>query len=318
MPNVFHGTDEAWARPRAPLLRQDHTLEISTLETMHENHATIARRSIRTVLAGGVLAFAGCTTAPDAGPPVLGWSECQPEQVEVLILGTFHFDQQEAVDILAADRQAELAQLLAWLAEFAPDKVAVEHPYARNEPLNELFEQYLQAPEGSIGSSNETYQIGFRLARRLGHDQVLAVDVPMNLWHDSIQVFDEQYPGARQRLRRRWNVQYPPSPKPTAGAPLADLIRAWNTEPLPAMPEFGRFMPLVEGDLYAGALKLRPWYDRNLRIVQNLFRVLEEGDDRIFLVIGGSHVPVLRQIIDLTPQLCAVDALPYIPDTSKT
>lgn len=64
--------------------------------------------------------------------------------------------------------------------------------------------------------------------------------------------------------------------------------------------------------LYAGALKLRPWFDRNLRIVQNFFRVLEPGDDRLFMVMGYSHVPVLRQILDLTPQLCAVDVLPWL------
>jgi hypothetical protein len=71
-------------------------------------------------------------------------------------------------------------------------------------------------------------------------------------------------------------------------------------------------MPLVEGDVYAGTLKLRPWYDRNLRIVQNFFRILEEDDDRLLLIIGGSHVPVIRHIIDATPQLCAVESMPVI------
>lgn len=269
-------------------------------------------RGLGVLLPGLVVLMAGCATTLENGPPARQSEECQPEQVEVMLLGTFHFDQQDAIDVLSPDRQQEIERLLDALARFEPDRVAVEYPFARNARLDSVYRSYLEHPEGSLSSSNETGQIGFRLARRLGHERVFGVDVPMNLWHDSIQVFDDRYPGARERLRRRWNVRYPSGPQPDPDETLVELLRRWNGERLPAMPEFGLFMPLVEGDVYAGALKLRPWYDRNLRIVQNFFRILEEGDDRLFMVVGGSHVPVLRQILDLTPQLCAVDVLPYL------
>jgi hypothetical protein len=276
-------------------------------------------RNLATVILGvliGMLAVAGWDAVRPTmlanGPPALAWSECDPEQVEVMVLGTFHFAQTDAVDILGADRQAELGRLLDGLEEFAPDRIAVEFPYARNDELNARYASYLEAAEDAVGSRNETQQIGFRLARRLGHGEVHGVDVPMNLWHDSIQIFDDRYPRARGQLRREWDVRYPAGPTPTADTPLAELLRPWNTENHPGMQEYGLFMPLVEGDVYAGALKLRPWYDRNLRIVQNFFRILEGDDDRLLLVIGGSHVPVIRHIIDATPQLCAVESMPVI------
>ena len=251
-------------------------------------------------------------TVLEMGPPPMQWGECQPEQVEVLILGTFHFAQQDEVDVLAPDRQEELVELIGALAKFAPDKVAVESPYDQNEDLNNAYRQYLAIPPGRVTSRNETVQIGFRLARSLGHDRVFGVDVPMNMWHDSIQVFDDMYPGARGKLRRKWSVRYPPSPEPEATASLMEMLRLWNGADPPGNSEYGLFMPLVEGDVYAGALKLRAWYDRNLRVVQNLFRVLSESDDRLVLIIGGSHVRVLRQILDMTPQLCAGDPLSYM------
>jgi len=68
----------------------------------------------------------------------------------------------------------------------------------------------------------------------------------------------------------------------------------------------------VEDEVYAGALKLRPWYDRNLRIVQNLFRVADPAGDRVLLVIGAGHLRLLKQILEMTPQLCAVSALPVL------
>lgn len=270
------------------------------------------RSSILTVF-GAVLGPAVCATALAQGPPASpAGVACQPGQVQVLVLGTFHFAQQNQVDLMTPVRQAELNALVDRLATFSPDRVTVEFAFARNDALNEAYARYLAAAEDAIASPNETYQIGFRLARRLGHHRIYGVDVPMNLWDDSVSVFDDEYPGARERLRGRWNVRYPPAPRPTAGLTLSEMLRPWNDQALPAMPEYGRFMPLVEGDVYAGALTMRRWYDRNLRIVQNFFRVLEPGDDRLFMVVGGSHVAVLRHLLDATPQLCAVDPLPFI------
>lgn len=264
-------------------------------------------------LAGAAcIGLTGCARTLEESAPAMGVDGCQPGQVRVLVLGTFHFAQQDRIDVLAPDRQAELGRLLEGLARFAPDRVAVESPWTANEALNTAYDRYLAAAEDAIRSPNETYQVGFRLARRLGHERVFGVDVPILLWDDSIQVFDDEYPTSRRDLRRRWGLRYPSAPKVAASLTLEENLRPWNAAALPAMPEFGLFMPLVEGDIYAGALKMRPWYDRNLRIVQNLFRILEPGDERLFLIIGGSHVRVLRHLLDATPQLCAVDPLPYL------
>lgn len=265
------------------------------------------------LLIGGVTVWLGArTTTLDHGPPPMSWEECRPEQVEVMVLGTFHFSQQEAVDVHSERRQRELADLLRSLERFAPHRVAVEYPRARDEELNRSYRRYLELPADSLASSNEIAQIGFRLARRLEHDRVHGVDVPIELWNDSIRVFDERFPGARERLRDRWDVRYPPAPEPDPELTMSENLRVWNTDAPRSIPEFGRFMPLVREDVYAGALKLRPWFDRNLRTVQNLLRIAETPGDRVLLVIGGSHVRVLRQIMDMTPQLCAVDPSPYL------
>ena len=277
----------------------------------------------RSFLIGLTVATAACGTTLESGPPPLASSACEPEQVQVMVLGTFHMEQVES-DIMSPPRQQELDQLIDALAAFNPDRVTVEFAYARNDEINEGYQRYLQIPADSLSWEDEIGQIGFKLARRLGHDSVYGVDVPMDLWNDSIRYFDDQYPNARGKLRGQWDVEYPRTrytrqPATDATYPLVDLLHPWNTEAPPSLPEFGRFMPLVEGDIYAGALKLRPWFDRNLRIVQNFFRVLDPAEDqRLFMVVGGSHVRVLREIVNLTPQLCAVSPLPYLGASAGT
>lgn len=251
-------------------------------------------------------------TVIGGGAAPLSWPDCQPEQVEVLILGVFHFAQQDELNVLEPEFQEQVSRLVDELEGFGPDKVAVEHPFAENEELNSRYGRYLQREDETPAWTNETAQIGFRLARRFGHDRVYAVDVPIDLWHDSIRVFDERYPGARRRLRSRWDVLHA-DPDRGDGASLAAVLTAGNRDLPPANSEmYARFLPLVEGDIYAGALKLRPWYDRNLRIVQNFFRILEEDDERLFMVVGWGHLRVLKQILEITPQLCAVDPVPYL------
>lgn len=271
------------------------------------------------LLAGGVAYLASRPTVIDGGAAPMTWAECRPEQAEVMVLGTFHFAQyDDYVDVLEPARQEQLGRVLDGLEGFAPDRIAVEYPRARSARLDSAYRRYLDRPADSVASRNEIQQVGFRLARRLERDRVHAVDVRMDLWHDSIEVFDERWPDARSDLRGRWDVRYrSPDPDELAERPLAEILVAANRDLPPSQGTlYGRFLPLVKEDVYAGALKLRPWYDRNLRIVQNLFRALEPGDGRLLLVIGSSHVRVLKQILELTPQLCPVDPVPYLRTSS--
>lgn len=248
-----------------------------------------------------------------AGAAPLAWAECQPGQIEVMILGTFHFAQSDAIDILEPGRQRELDTILGGLEAWAPDRIAVEYPYAERDTLRMRYDAYLGRDAGDPSSRNEISQVGFRLGRRLGHDEVYGIDVPMNLWDDSIQVFDDRWPRSRGGLRARWPARYADAPRDAAGATLAETLRRLNRDEAPGNSEmYGGFLPLVEEDVYAGALKLRPWYDRNLRIVQNLFRIADPADHRILLVIGAGHLRVLKQILEVTPQMCPVSAIPYL------
>ena len=58
----------------------------------------------------------------------------------------------------------------------------------------------------------------------------------------------------------------------------------------------------AENEHYPGADSTTAWYNRNLRIFANLQRITEKKDERILLIIGAGHVPILRHAIQASPQ----------------
>ena len=54
------------------------------------------------------------------------------------------------------------------------------------------------------------------------------------------------------------------------------------------------------------------WYDRNLRIFANLKRITESPDDRILVIFGAGHVPILKHAIACSPKHELVDLREYL------
>jgi hypothetical protein len=75
---------------------------------------------------------------------------------------------------------------------------------------------------------------------------------------------------------------------------------------------FYSFVPLVEGDNYAGADMVNTWYHRNLRIFSNLHQITESDQDRILVVYGQGHVPLLKQFANDSPYFKVEDVLKYL------
>src|SRR6266550_3772050 len=72
----------------------------------------------------------------------------------------------QADDVLAPKRQAEIAQVMAVLKRFQPTKIAVERDPGDNR-LSKDYADYLAGKHEL--TRNEIEQLGFRLAKELGH-----------------------------------------------------------------------------------------------------------------------------------------------------
>jgi pheromone shutdown protein TraB len=61
-----------------------------------------------------------------------------------------------------------------------------------------------------------------------------------------------------------------------------------------------------------GADLLAKWYERNIYMYANLQRLAEPGE-RILVIVGSGHAPILRELATYDPQMLLVDVLEYLP-----
>lgn len=234
------------------------------------------------------------------------------ETVEVAVLGTYHFAQDSRWDELAPAAQADLERLTEELANWQPTKIVLEKEPEWQDNLQVQYETYLDHPEFLDTLSNEIYQIGFRLAAKMGHSRLYLFDdhPPFigSLKGFSFDNFERQaraenpdlFDQHREAILSRW--AHNDSLQARLG--LYDRIRLLN-HPKVVQTDAQR-MHLYElragiGQSWIGPDWLGRWYQRNLRMISYLFTFMEDGD-RILIVVGSNHKWVMDELLRQTPE----------------
>jgi hypothetical protein len=75
---------------------------------------------------------------------------------------------------------------------------------------------------------------------------------------------------------------------------------------------FRSMVPIVEGANYQGADMVNTWYHRNLRIFSNFHKISDSPTDRIFVVYGAGHIPLLQRFAEDSPYFRLDDVQDYL------
>jgi len=262
---------------------------------------------------------AGSSALPTGFP-----ARCAPDEVQVMLLGTYAFPgnafdavKESPDDMLSLRRQEELQELAARLADWAPQQVAVDWPFALNDTTAARYRRY--AAGASTSSRNEGAQVGFRVARRLGHADVLGFGQPWTARSDSADALFRRRPDLRQRVDSTIRARQREADS-LAGwrrdATVTEQLRALNSDGAlhggHSAALFGGFLEALDGDNGGGADVISDWYARNARMAQNLTRLVQPGTRRVLALVHADHVPALRSILDESPRYCPVSPLPFL------
>ena len=257
----------------------------------------------------------------------------------IMILGTAHLSNPgmdgvnlKMDDVLAPKRQREIQQLIEQLKAFKPNKIAMEVDFSRDAEINADYQGYLK---GTFQlRRNEGHQIGFRLAKQVGHSKIYCVDyfrsskdnpifrggIDSNL----INTIDF----AKKHNQEHLFGSHPVDPgkvivdadgtvwiEPEKYEPIIDmLIRlnqpAWSRASQRAYLHDAR---IGLGDEYPGVNWLvHIWYDRNLKIFVNITRITESADDRILLMMGAGHIFLVQQFLEDSGDYIVESPLKYL------
>jgi hypothetical protein len=297
-----------------------------------------ARHGIGAAVAAGAAAAALCIGAPlraqdaPARPDFLGLT--QP-RAAVLLLGTFHFDYPDLdvekpghrVDVATLELQRQIDEVVERLAAYRPTRIAVEARVERQGRLDSLYHAYLDG-RWELGRS-EVYQLGFRLARRLGHDRVWAVDTErhdlfVDLARSSLEPRSAELFATDSAWRGRFRAlsAWEDSTWAAGGGTLRELFLRKND---PDRIRVGHMAYSVgffrfdgEEGGYLGADFVSGWYNRNLRIFRNLQRITRGPEERLLLIIGSGHLPILRFVVEHSPEYVLEEVGDYLRLTAPT
>jgi len=280
-----------------------------------------------------------------------------PEQAtsvaHVMLLGTFHFQDagldwyhpQHDIGILSEKRQYQIEDILTRLAAFAPTKIAVERRPDTQAQLDREYQDYLQH-RFSLPPT-EVYQLGFRLAQRLGHPRVYGIDAwgryyepPLDLelygqgrtTQELNEFLEKQFqfdPNAtlRQYAQRHNQEQHITAWEQafTTAAQAGDqdkmiqslretLVRCNREQVL--LENHGLYLTgwfkIGVTHEYPGVDWVTAWYSRNLRIFANLQRITEDGEERLLVIYGLGHIPLLRHCVVASPEYQLIEVEEYL------
>ena len=242
---------------------------------------------------------------------------------EIMVLGTFHFNQQDQFDIQSKINQAAIRELIDKLKKFRPTKIVIEKEAKYSGYFNELYQQYRKGIFSIDSLDNEVYQVGFRLAEQLGHDSIwLFDDHPAFIGSlegfsfDSLQAYAQANDAGyfdlyEEEITAVWDSIN------TVGdtLELVDYVSLLNS------PQMQRYnihrihmyeYRIGTGDNFIGADWLGRFYQRNLRMLANIMKFNSIGEDKILVVVGSNHKWILDQLILNTPEFRLVQPSKYL------
>lgn len=224
----------------------------------------------------------------------------------LVVLGTYHMGTPgnnvvngKVDDVTSPERQKQMAELIERLKKFKPTKIVLECD-SDDAKTQAAYGKYLS---GSYQlSKNETNQIGFRLAKALGHKKVYCVDWS-DFWDDpSINYekyaskdpeMDSFLKGIYRKLKEGVDAEF----AKLYTLPITDQLILLN-QPDRIEKEnkiYFDLMRIGRGKEYAGANYVSWWYRRNLVILTNIIRITDSPNDRILVIYGYGHLKLLTQ-----------------------
>ncbi len=251
-------------------------------------------------------------------------SQNQQERIEVLNMGTFHFGPTNDASSTEFDEHSDenlkaAHEIARSIAKAKPTILAVEQTPETQETLRRYYQEYLDNPSAPLKFYGEISMLVFEVGRLAGipADKLFCIDHKLNYQYR----FDETDRNTIDKaLYKAYTSNYqsfhPEIRLNYDGMSLREILYQGNTD---AYLDFLIHVNAdqlalygTEEDPFMGADQAALYYQRNLRMYANFNAIPAETNDRIFVLMGGSHTAYFRDFISRSIKYQSVEVLPYL------
>ncbi|MEP2772427.1 MAG: DUF5694 domain-containing protein [Fulvivirga sp.] len=239
---------------------------------------------------------------------------------KVMVLGTFHFHRggdgsdvvaKNHIDITSEENQKKIEAIAdSIVAIYKPTIIAVEWLPKYQGVIDTLYTYYRN--DNWELKTNEAFQLGFRIAKKLGLPKVHCIDnrppqpetvTSIDDWQhygDSLnqssiwQEYDtvnQQYNAYMDSLLAVLNVQE-----------YLELLNRTEVQERNKMLWLTGLVNLGYGDKYIGADLTGHWYRRNTRLFVNTRSFCKTKEERILIIYGQAHKWALDELFEGSPE----------------
>ncbi len=242
----------------------------------------------------------------------------QNKKVNVILLGTYHFNNpgNDAVknqerSILTEESQKGLEQITDQIKKkYMPDQIFVESDFNQKAKLDWQYQLYLKNEYAKFTDTvtkprlkrfyteGETFQLAFRLAKKLGHQEVYPIDTMIQMRFDLLQKIVKADPAINKIFEEKLAAVTVRSNNCMSKKDLKDVFLCMNEE-ADLKENKGFYISfantLGKDGKYFGANLVADWYKRNLIMYANIQHQLKTGAKNILVLVGTGHAAMFRE-----------------------
>lgn len=244
-----------------------------------------------------------------------------PPKNTITLLGTYHFDNPNqdqfnisSDNVLLDKRQKEIEQMAAMLATYKPTHIALEFN-AADSALDKRYQQYLHGCYDLAASERE--QIGFRLAKLLGHQHIYPADAPDIQLDFNPGDLAAAYGPLLEQLSNTGNGVISEINQWLKQYSIGQVLAKMNTpqfDQLNVNLYYKYLLPIGKGNNQPGVEAVSRWYKRNLSILHNILKLTEnKSGQRILVIFGQGHTALLKQFLQYSTEFELVDIQQFLP-----
>ncbi len=241
------------------------------------------------------------------------------DAIPILNLGTFHMGYTPDANTTEFDEHdknniREVHKIAKAIAAFRPTIIIVETLPEDNEKLKTSYLEYLKDPEMKFKNPSEIELLAFEVGRlsntsriygidfQKGYNYRLASQLENSLDSNSyfkymamVDKLEKQYPSENMTLLKQFKVMNNPR--------YQDILININADMLTHVSSKNNA---------EGAREAAKFYHRNLVMYSNLNQIEVTGEDRIFILMGGTHTAFFKMWLERSPKYNPVDVSKYL------